>query len=222
LLLAALAHGTSHLTGALKSDDTRHMANALKAMGVLVEEPDDTSFVITGTGRLATPEEALFLGNAGTATRFLTAAAALAEGAVVVTGDAHMQKRPIGPLVSALRTLGVTIEAPSDCPPVTVQGQGGFDGGRVTIDARLSSQYASALLMLAPGGRRPVEVALEGDEIGARGYIDLTCAVMRRFGAQVEQKNHATWAVQPGGYRATDLHVEPVPRPPPTCGRRRC
>ncbi|GLK85943.1 3-phosphoshikimate 1-carboxyvinyltransferase [Ancylobacter defluvii] len=209
LLLAALARGTSRLTGALKSDDTRRMVEALRAMGVVVEEPDATSFVVTGTGRLQAPAAPLFLGNAGTATRFLTAAAALVEGTVVVTGDAHMQKRPIGPLVAALRSLGVAAEAPTGCPPVTIHGTDGFDGERVTIDAGLSSQYVSALLMLAPGGRRPVEVALKGDAIGARGYIDLTCAAMRRFGAQVEQRDLATWVVQPGAYRATDLHVEP-------------
>jgi 3-phosphoshikimate 1-carboxyvinyltransferase len=209
LLLAALARGTSRLTGALKSDDTRHMAKALGAMGVHVEEPDDTSFAIVSNGRLAAPKEPLFLGNAGTATRFLTAAAALAEGSVVVTGDAHMRKRPIGPLVSALRSLGITVDAPSGCPPVTVQGRGGFDGDRVVIDAGLSSQYVSALLMLAPGGHQPVEIVLEGDDIGARGYIDLTCATMRRFGAQVEQKDPTTWVVRPGGYQAADLHIEP-------------
>ncbi|QXQ06812.1 3-phosphoshikimate 1-carboxyvinyltransferase [Sphingosinicellaceae bacterium] len=209
LLLAALAHGSSRLTGALKSDDTRHMANALRAMGVTIDEPSDTSFVILGTGHLAAPPGPLFLGNAGTATRFLTAAAVLADGVVVLTGDSHMQKRPIRPLVSALRALGIAIEAPSGCPPVTVHGQGGFDGGRVAIDAGLSSQYASALLMLAPGARCPVELALTGDEIGARGYIDLTCAAMRHFGARVEQRDHATWVVQPGGYRAADLRIEP-------------
>ena len=97
------ARGTSHLTGALKSDDTRHMADALRAMGVMVDEPDATRFIVTGTGRLRAPVAPLFLGNAGTATRFLTAAAALADGLVVVTGDAHMQRRPISPLVAALR-----------------------------------------------------------------------------------------------------------------------
>src|SRR3954470_10496866 len=78
LLLAALAQGTSRLTGALKSDDTLHMVKALKVMGILIEEPDDTSFVVISNGRLIAPAEALFLGNAGTATRFLTAAAVLA------------------------------------------------------------------------------------------------------------------------------------------------
>jgi 3-phosphoshikimate 1-carboxyvinyltransferase len=209
LLLAALARGTSRLTGALKSDDTHYMADALRAMGVSVEEPDATSFVVTATGQLRSPGEPLFLGNGGTATRFLTAAAALADGTVVVTGDARMQRRPIAPLVAALRSLGVAAEAPTGCPPVTVHARGGFDGNTVAVDAGLSSQYVSALLMLAAGGQRPVRVALDGDAIGARGYVDLTCAAMRRFGAQVEQRGTAIWVVHPGGYRATDLHVEP-------------
>ncbi|WP_137176731.1 3-phosphoshikimate 1-carboxyvinyltransferase [Roseomonas sp. AR75] len=209
LLLGALARGTSRLTGALKSDDTHHMANALRAMGVGVQEPDATGFTVTGTGRLRAPAAPLFLGNAGTATRFLTAAAALADGRVVLTGDAHMQKRPIAPLIAALRSLGVAAEAPTGCPPVTVQGRGGFDGDAVTIDAGLSSQYVSALLMLAACGRHPVTVALAGDAIGARGYIDLTCAAMRSFGATVEQQDNATWLVQPGGYAARDFHIEP-------------
>src|ERR1700712_589632 len=87
LLIAGLASGTSRLTGALKSDDTRWMAEALRAMGVTIDEPDDTTFVVTGRGRLQMPDRALFLGNAGTATRFLTAAAALVEGTVVIDGD---------------------------------------------------------------------------------------------------------------------------------------
>ena len=209
LLLAALARGTSRLTGALKSDDTRYMADALRAMGATIEEPDATSFIVIGSGRLHAPTKPLFLGNAGTATRFLTAIAVLADGPVVVTGDAHMQRRPIAPLVAALRQLGIAADSPTGCPPVTIQGQGGFDGEAVTVDASLSSQYVSALLMLAAGGRQPVRVALEGDAIGARGYVDLTCTAMRRFGAQVEQRDSAAWVVQPGGYRATDLHVEP-------------
>ena len=209
MLLAALARGTSRLTGALKSDDTRYMADALRAMGATIEEPDATSFVVAGTGRLHAPLKPLFLGNAGTATRFLTAAAVLADGPVMVTGDAHMQRRPITPLVAALRNLGVAVDTPTGCPPVTVQGQSGFGGDAITVDAILSSQYVSALLMLAAAERRPVTVALEGDAIGARGYVDLTCTAMRRFGAQVEQRGAATWLVQPGGYHATDLHVEP-------------
>jgi len=210
LLLAGLARGTSRLTGALKSDDTAHMATALRRMGVAVDEPDETSFVVTGSGRLAAPDGPLFLGNAGTATRFLTAAAALADGTVVLDGDAHMRRRPIAPLVEALGQLGIEASAPTGCPPVTVAGKGGFQGGRVLIDARLSSQYVSAVLMAGACARSPVEVELAHAEIGAAGYIDLTLAAMRRFGARVEQLgNRPAWRIAPTGYAAADLFVEP-------------
>ncbi|CAM5765261.1 3-phosphoshikimate 1-carboxyvinyltransferase [Labrys miyagiensis] len=209
LLVAALAKGTSHLTGALKSDDTRYMALALQAMGVSIEEPDATSFTVAGSGHLRKPEGPLFLGNAGTATRFLTAAAALVEGDVVVDGDQHMRKRPIAPLVSALKSLGVEADAPTGCPPVTVHGRGRFGANRVEIDAGLSSQYVSALLMAAACGDEPIDIALTGQEIGARGYIDLTLATMRAFGAEIERPDAATWRVAPTGYRATDYLIEP-------------
>jgi 3-phosphoshikimate 1-carboxyvinyltransferase len=209
LLLAGLAKGTSRLNGALKSLDTQLMAEALGAMGVVVEEPDDTSFVVTGHGRLDAPAAPLYLGNAGTATRFLTAAVATAKGTVIVDGDEHMRTRPIGPLVTALKSLGIEVEAPTGCPPVTVHGQGHFGAGRVEIDGGLSSQYVSALLMAAALGEGPIEVALTGTEIGARGYVNLTVAAMRAFGADVSEVDDVTWRIEPTGYRATDFVVEP-------------
>src|ERR1700742_3152252 len=131
LLLAGLANGRSRLTGALKSLDTELMAKALVAMGVGVEEPDATSFVVTGQGHLKAPAAPLYLGNAGTATRFLTAAVATADGTVIIDGDEHMRKRPISPLVNALKSLGIEAEAPTGNPPVTVSGRGHFGSGRV-------------------------------------------------------------------------------------------
>lgn len=209
LLLAALANGRSHLTGALKSKDTVLMARALRDMGVTVEEPDATSFLVTSSGRLDAPAAPLFLGNAGTATRFLTAAVATIEGTVIVDGDADMRLRPIAPLVEALNSLGIRVESATGCPPVTVHGTGQFGRGRVEIDASLSSQYVSALLMAAPFGDGPIEVALAGKDIGARGYVDLTIAAMRAFGADVSAIDDGAWLVQPTRYRATDFHIEP-------------
>lgn len=209
LLLAALAEGKSRITGALKSLDTRLMAEALRAMGVDIEEPDATSFVVTARGRLMAPDAPLFLGNAGTAMRFLTAAVTLVEGTVVVDGDAHMRKRPIGPLVAALRSIGLDVSDTGGYPPVTSAGSGHFGSGRITIDGGLSSQYVSALLMAAPCGTGPVEIALAGADIGARGYVDLTIAAMRHFGASVSPIDGTRWRIEPTGYRAADLHVEP-------------
>jgi 3-phosphoshikimate 1-carboxyvinyltransferase len=209
LLLAGLAKGTSRLSGALKSDDTRVMSEALRLMGVQVDEPDDSTFVVTSSGHWQAPQQALFLGNAGTATRFLTAALANFEGEFVVDGDEYMRKRPIGPLVDALQRMGVDVSAPSGCPPVTVKGLGGLAGGRIEIDGGLSSQYVSALLMAAACAKGPIDVALTGSEIGARGYVDLTLAAMQAFGAQVQALDNGTWRVAPTGYQATDFHIEP-------------
>jgi 3-phosphoshikimate 1-carboxyvinyltransferase len=209
LLLAGLAKGTSRLSGALKSDDTRVMSEALRLMGVQVDEPDDSTFVVTSSGHWQAPQQALSLGNAGTATRFLTAALANFEGEFVVDGDEYMRKRPIGPLVDALQRMGVDVSAPSGCPPVTVKGLGGLAGGRIEIDGGLSSQYVSALLMAAACAKGPIDVALTGSEIGARGYVDLTLAAMQAFGAQVQALDNGTWRVAPTGYQATDFHIEP-------------
>jgi len=212
LLLAGLALGESRLTGALKSDDTRWMAQALRAMGVQVDEPDATTFVVTSPGRLQKPQGPLYLGNAGTAMRFLTAAAALVQGEVVLDGNDAMRARPIAPLIAALGALGVQAEAPSRCPPVTVHGEGGFSGVAVEIDASLSSQYVSALLMIAPFGGAPVQVVLkaadDGATMGARGYVDLTLAAMARFGAKTTTLGDA-WSVGPTGYVATEFAIEP-------------
>jgi 3-phosphoshikimate 1-carboxyvinyltransferase len=209
LLLAGLASGTSRLTGALKSDDTRYMADALRAMGVTVDEPDDTTFVVHGTSELKAPEKSLFLGNAGTATRFLTAALALGQGHYIVDGDAHMRKRPIRPLIDALKALGVDINAPTGCPPVTLNAKGRFTSNRVVIDAGLSSQYVSALLMAAPLAGEHFTVELSGQDIGARGYVDLTLAAMQAFGAAATQVSPAKWVIAPTGYQACDFHIEP-------------
>ncbi|AQS83423.1 MAG: 3-phosphoshikimate 1-carboxyvinyltransferase [Acetobacter aceti] len=209
LLLAALSDGESHLTGALKSDDTLYMAAALRLMGVSVEEPSDTSFVVKGNGTFAAPSEPLFLGNAGTAVRFLTAAAPYVNGPVILDGNAHMQKRPIAPLIAALSSLGVTISAPTGCPPVTVQGTGHLSGGQVTIDAGLSSQYISAILMAAGRADAPTDVVLEGSSLDARGYVDLTVAAMKAFGGMVEQREEMSWHVTPSPYRATGFRIEP-------------
>lgn len=209
LLLAALARGTSRLTGALKSDDTRHMSEALRQMGVTIDEPDSTTFVVTGTGRLQAPASPLFLGNAGTAVRFLTAAVATVPGEVVLDGDAYMRKRPIGPLLEALRAGGVEADSATGCPPVTVRGRGRLQATHLEIDGGLSSQYVSALLMLAALGEAPIDVALTGKDIGARGYVDLTLACMRAFGAQVQAMSDSTWRVAATGYQATDYRIEP-------------
>lgn len=209
LLLAGMARGKSCLTDALKSDDTYYMTAGLRQMGVVIHEPNATRFVVESKGKLEASTQSIFLGNAGTATRFLVAAAATIEGKTVIDGDSHMRKRPIAPLVYALRSLGVKVDASEGCPPVTVYGIGGINGGKIEVDAQLSSQYVSALLMVAPKARNALEIKISGEEVGARGYIDLTIATMCAFGASVEQIGVLAWRVQPTGYHATNIAIEP-------------
>lgn len=209
LLIAGLARGPSRLTGILRSDDTRYMMAALRAMGVGISEIDETTVEVSGTGQLHPASEPLFLGNAGTATRFLTAAVALVNGTTVVTGDAHMQKRPIGPLLETLRAMGVTAFSETGCPPVTVHGTGAFLAGEIEVSGKLSSQYISAIMMLAAMGETETRITIGGGQIGAVGYLHITAAVMRAFGAQVSFPTEREIVVAPGGYGAAEYHVEP-------------
>jgi 3-phosphoshikimate 1-carboxyvinyltransferase len=209
LLIAALAKGQSHISGALKSDDTKYMARALGQLGVKVTDTGETDFLVDSSGILSPSAEPLFLGNAGTAVRFLTAAAANIDGTTVLTGDAHMQKRPIAPLVSALNEAGVEASAPTGCPPVTVTSRGGFANRTIDVDASLSSQYVSALMMAGTAGDTPLKLGVKGGDIGARGYIDITLACMRAFGADIEQTGPLAWTIHNRPYAARDYWVEP-------------
>ena len=209
LLVAALAKGRSRLTGILRSDDTKYMMAALRQMGVAIHEVDDTTVEIEGSGRLHAPSEPLFLGNAGTAVRFLTAAVTLVDGRVVVTGDEHMQKRPIAPLVETLSKMGVDARTATGCPPVEINGTGGFTAGEIEVSGELSSQYISAIMMLAAMGDAPTTIRILGGQIGAVGYLHITAAVMRSFGAQVDFPAPDQITIQPGGYTAGDYAIEP-------------
>ncbi|MEZ4216561.1 MAG: 3-phosphoshikimate 1-carboxyvinyltransferase [Myxococcota bacterium] len=185
LLVAALADGQSHLEGALDSDDTVAMRRALAAMGVAVET-DGSDWTVRGTGgRLAAPSAPIHVGNAGTAMRFLAAAATLASGETVLDGTDRMRERPIGDLVDALRALGarVAYERAAGFPPVRVLG-GGLPGGAAEIDARRSSQFVSAVLLAAPYAARDVELAAKDGAIVSRPYVDLTLELMEAFGAE--------------------------------------
>lgn len=209
LLLAALAKGESHITGALKSDDTKYMAQALRQLGVKVDETGDTEFLVSSGGILKPSESELFLGNAGTAVRFLTAAAATIDGTTILTGDEHMQKRPIAPLIAALKEAGVNATAPTNCPPVTIKSDGSFKNRNIKVDASLSSQYVSALLMAANKGESPFRLGVKDGDIGALGYIDITLECMRAFGAQVKEIDKLDWEIANIPYIARDYWVEP-------------
>ena len=206
LLLAALAEGTTAVTNLLESDDVRHMVTALRALGVSVgvDPADPTRCTVDGLGGpIAASDQALHLGNAGTAMRPLAAALCAGEGGrFVLDGEPRMRERPIGHLVDALRPLGASIAYQMDegYPPLAIEPCG-LDGGLVSIDGRISSQFLTALLMTALMARGPLAIEVEGDLV-SKPYIDITLDLMGRFGVEVEAANYQRFQVNaPATYR---------------------
>ncbi len=210
LVCAALSAGRSVLSAPSKSQDTNYLAGALVAFGVRIGAEAAESFVMGTGGILTAPKKPLFMGNAGTTFRFLTALAALATGATTITGDAQMKLRPIGDLLEGLASAGVRTSSSGGFPPVTVEG-GTFAGGRITVRADKSSQYLSALLLAAPYARDPVEIEVEGAQ-SSQPYIDMTLNVMRAFGAEVDADASARGRYRVGNtrrYTSRNYLVEP-------------
>lgn len=202
LVCAALADGETTIAEPLDADDTRAMALALQALGARVTfEPDRWLVVGTG-GALRAPSDPLDCRLSGTTLRFLTAVGALAGAPVRLTGGAPLLRRPLGPLASALVTLGATVVTSEAGVEVT----GGLGGGTIVVDGSGSSQFVSAVMLAAPYASGDVTVRAEG--VSATGYIALTAELMRAFGADVEDVDATTWRVRAGeGYRARDYAV---------------
>ena len=205
LACAALAAGVSTLRSPLDSDDAAAMRAAVTALGATVTGGTDAWQVQGVAGRPASPPRPVDCRQSGTTLRFVTALAALTERGATLTGHPQLLRRPVGPLVAALAALGAPAADRDGYPPVTVHG-GGLRGGRVLVEARRSSQFASAVLLAAPLARGPVLVEAAG--VTASGYVELTAEVMRAFGAQVTRAGPAAWQVTPGGYRACEYEVE--------------
>ena len=197
LLIASLANGTSRLTNALFSDDSRYFAEALQTLGFDLQL-DETSreMRITGLGGKIPAEKAdLFVGNAGTAARFLTAFLTLGHGQYILDGDSRMRERPIGDLVDALNQLGVELETTNNCPPVEIFARG-LPGGKTKIAGTVSSQFLSALLMVAPYAQSPIEIEVI-TELNSRPYVDMTIAIMKDFGVEIKRRGYEHFTVQP-------------------------
>lgn len=212
LLLAALAEGQSRLRSPLHSEDTLVMAQALRELGIKVDETPEQDLLVTGGGgAFVAPDKALFVGNSGTTVRFLTAATCLTplDTDVVLDGVARMRERPIRDLLGALLSLGVRAESINGggCPPVRVGG-GGLPGGRCRLRGDVSSQYLSALLQVSPYAQSDVEIILVGDLI-SKPYVDITQSVMRAFGVEMENDDFRVLRVRAGQrYQAQDFTVE--------------
>ncbi|XP_042503354.1 3-phosphoshikimate 1-carboxyvinyltransferase 2-like [Macadamia integrifolia] len=199
LLLAALSEGTTVVDNLLDSDDIHYMLGALKTLGLHVEEDSAKERAIVKgcggqfpVGKESREEIQLFLRNAGTAMRPLTAAVTAAGGnsSYILDGVPRMRERPIGDLVDGLKQLGADVDCflGTKCPPVCVKGNGGLPGGKVKLSGSISSQYLTALLMAAPLALGDVEIEII-DKLISIPYVEMTLKLMERFGVIVEHSS---------------------------------
>ena len=201
LLLAALAQGRCDITGLLDSDDTRVMLGALRQLGVTVSEPQQGRVTVEGVRRFPVESADLFMGNAGTAIRPLTAALAVMGGDYRLSGVPRMHERPIGDLVDTLAALGAEVEylGQAGYPPLRI-GRGALKAGAVArVQGSVSSQFLTALLLAAPVlvGRTGQAVGIEvAGELISKPYIEITLNLMARFGVQVRREGWSRFTVE--------------------------
>lgn len=211
LVIAALADGESVLRGALESDDTRWMVEALGALGFSVEwnRGEGTVRVRGAAGSIPAGRAELFGGNAGTTVRFLVGLTALGRGRFRIDGDARMRERPIQDLLDALAALGVQArsEQGNGCPPVVVESAG-IAGGEASVAGETSSQFASSILLAAPYAKADVTLRVRGDLVGAP-FVEMTLAMMRRAGVEIARKGSAIRVRSGQRYRAGEIPIEP-------------
>lgn len=201
LLLAALARGETRITNLLDSDDVSYMLKALELLGVDLKLSEDRrSCTLNGLGGVfqASRPQNLYLGNAGTAVRPLTAALAASRGEFTITGEPRMYERPIGDLVDALAQLGAEIHYQRDpgFPPLLIQGRP-IVGGKVSIKGNISSQYLTALLMIAPLFEGDTTIEVDG-ELVSKPYIDITLDTMAKFGVAVTNNQYRSFDIRGG------------------------
>jgi 3-phosphoshikimate 1-carboxyvinyltransferase len=210
LIAAALANGVSVLKNALVSEDTLFTMEALRQMGIQVEVNLTDVHVEGKGGRLEPCDSPIYLGNSGTSMRLLTGVAALGKGTYTLTGNARMQTRPIKDLLDALQQIGIKARSVQNdgCPPVKVTGAT-INADQVDINCQNSSQYLSALLLMAPGTPQGLEIHVTGGSPVSRPYVDLTVALIETFGIRLDRKGYQKFKV-PGGqrYRAGNYVVE--------------
>jgi 3-phosphoshikimate 1-carboxyvinyltransferase len=204
LILAAIADGPSVVRRALRSRDTSLMAAALTSLGSAVDTSGEDWVVTPG----AFDRDAVVdCGLAGTVMRFVPPIAGLGTSLVSFDGDEHMRQRPIGQVLSALRALGVSIQG--DTLPFTVHGAGSVPGGTVVVDASASSQFISALLLAGARYDAGVDVRHDGKPVPSLPHIDMTIAMLREHGVEVDDGDANRWRVAPGPVKAIDHLIEP-------------
>ena len=212
LLLAALSDSPSTVRGVLRARDTSLAIAALRVLGCTIEE-DGTDLAVSGGSITPGSSVNVDVGNAGTVMRFLPAVAALSPASVAFDGDPRARERPVGALLSALRTLGVSIDDDGrGALPFTIHGSGAVRGGAVTLDASGSSQLVSGLLLAAARFDRGAEVHHSGPPVPSLPHIEMTVRMIAGAGAEVEigaGERPDFWRVRPGRLNLGDFTVEP-------------
>ena len=208
-IAAALSNGACRVHNPLRSEDTLLTLGVLKQTGIDTRDSGAHIRITGGSGRLGPCDAPLYLGNAGTAMRLLAGTVVLGQGPYTLTGTPRMCERPIQPLVDSLTELGVAVRCANDngCPPVTIHG-GQCRGGRTHIDCSVSSQYLSALMLIAPCLPQGLVIDVTKGPV-SRPYIDLTADIMESFGIRLTRDAYDHFEI-PGGqaYRAGDYTVE--------------
>ena len=212
LLVAAMAHGVSTLTGALFSDDTRYMSASLRKLGVKIDADEKRArFDVRGNGgNIPVSSADLYIGNSGTTSRSLTAYVSLGHGKFVIDGDEPMRReRPISDLLDALRQIGVSARSQFENGhlPVIVEADG-LEGGKTRLDISKSSQFLTALLLIAPYAKNGMEIEVVGNR--EMPYIAITLAVMAAFGVKVINEDYKYFRIEGGQpYQPRDYNIEP-------------
>ncbi|MCH2125602.1 MAG: 3-phosphoshikimate 1-carboxyvinyltransferase [Pirellulaceae bacterium] len=211
LVCAAFANGTSVLTGALDSEDTRVMISSLRQLGIEIAiDQGGTRLRVKGcNGIPPTKQASLFVANSGTTMRFLTAMLGTIDGTFRIDGIERMRVRPIADLLESLVLLGASTHSENNdgCPPICING-GGMRGGTANIRGDISSQFLSGLLLAAPNSKAAIKLLVDGSLVSTP-YIDMTIRVMEAFGVQIDQNQHDTFQITPQQYASTDFLIEP-------------
>lgn len=196
LIVSALADGDSILINPLQSEDTEYTLQALRKFGVPIFWEGDSIRVQGKGGKLQATDEKIYVGNSGTSMRFLTALAALKNGYTLLDGSERMRERPIAGLLNSLGTLGVKAYSPEGTgyPPVVVESSG-LKGGTAKLRGEESSQFLSAILMVAPYASYDVHVEVTG-RLSSRPYADITREVMSAFGVEVQSEGYRSFSVR--------------------------
>jgi 3-phosphoshikimate 1-carboxyvinyltransferase len=211
LIITAMADGSSTLAGALDSEDTRVMVDALKTLGISIgHDRDDSTIRVAGCGgRIPVREASLQVGNSGTSLRFLTAMLATGSGTYHLDGTSRMGERPVADLLNTLNSLGAAARSDrgTGCPPLTVEANG-LEGGYAFVRGDVSSQFLSGLLMALPYARERTTVEVQGVLV-SQPYVQMTLEVMEAFGVKAGNRKCRRFDIYPARYQSRDYTIEP-------------